>query len=350
MSTLNRQWIVRRHVGATEAVCDTHFELTESPLPSISEGEVLVKTLALGTSPAQRGYIDVRKGEPVPVGAVMRGRGIGRVEQSKHPDFSVGDWVNASTGWQEWSVQRAGLGEVQSMDVLRVAKVDASVRPSTLHLGVLGSAAFTALYGLEEIGQVMPGDTVVVSAAAGGVGSMACQIASALGANVVGIAGGASKCEWVIDTLGAESAIDYRTGDISAALDRHCPNGVDVFFDNVGGPILNAVLSRLAVGARVAVCGYIATDYAENPGSGPTNYIYLLRQRARMEGFVIWDQPHRYPDYYERLKRWLAAGVITRDAEDVKHGIEEMPGALQSLFTGGNMGIRLVQVSPDDQG
>ena len=280
-------------------------------------------------------------------GDIMRGRGIGVVEQSNHPDFTVGDWVNASMGWQEWSVQTLDRGPVQSMDVLSVQQVDNTLRPSSLHLGTLGSAAFAALHGIEDIGEIAPGKTVLISAAAGGVGSMACQIARAHDCRVIGIAGGPAKCEWVINTVGCDAAIHYKNQDLAGALDRLCPDGVDIYFDNVGGEILDLVLSRLAMHARVAICGYISTQYKPERSPGPSNYTHLLGRRARMEGFVVWDHTQRFPEFFAKLKSWYDAGRITRDVEEVMDGIEALPSSLQSLFTGGNTGIRLVQVSPD---
>ena len=343
----NRQWRVKRHPQPDEVINAEHFELVETDIPDIGEDEFLVRTLTLGTSPAQRGYVDPRKPDIVPVGEIMRGRGIGVVDSSNHPDFQRGDWVNASMGWQEWSVQTLGRGPVQSMDVLSVQKVDNTLRPSTLHLGTLGSAAFAALYGIEDIGLISAGKTVVVSAAAGGVGSMACQVAKVHDCRVVGIAGGPDKCAWITGTVGCDAAIDYKSENIAEALDRLCPDGIDIYFDNVGGPMLDLVLQRLAIHARVVICGYIATQYLPERPPGPSHYTDLLGKRARMEGFVIWDNVKRYPEFFAKLKGWYDEGRITRDVEEVTPGIETMPAALNSLFTGGNRGIRLVQVSPD---
>ena len=345
--TTNRQWRVKTHPQPDQIIGEEHFDLVESGIPAIKDDEFLVRTLTLGTSPAQRGYVDPRKPDIVPVGDIMRGRGIGVVEASKHPDFQPGDWVNASMGWQEWSVQTLDRGPVQSMDVLSVQKVDSTLRPSTLHLGTLGSAAFAALYGIEDIGEISPGKTVVVSAAAGGVGSMACQIARVHDCRVVGIAGGEEKCAWVRSTVGCDAAIDYKNDDVAAALDRLCPDGIHIYFDNVGGPMLDDVLLRLAMHARVVICGYIATQYQPAKSPGPSNYVHLLGKRARMEGFVVWDNVARYPEFFAKLKRWYDDGKIVRDVEEVTEGIQTMPAALHSLFTGGNTGIRLVQVSPD---
>ena len=343
----NRQWRVASHVQPGDVVSIENFELVEAEMPELRDNEFLVRTLMLGTSPAQRGYIDPTRPDIVPVGEIMRGRGIAVVEESRHPDYAVGDWVNASTGWQEWSVQGANKGTIQSMDVLSVQKVDNTIRPSSLLLGTLGSAAFAAMYGLLDIGEIEAGKTVVVSAAAGGVGSMACQIAKAAGCRVVGIAGGPGKCRWIVDVVGCDASIDYKNQDVADALGTLCPEGIDVFFDNVGGPILDAALRHLAVHARVAICGYISTQYAGERVSGPANYTSLLGKRARMEGFVVWDHIDKFPSYYRKLRAWYDAGDITSEVEEVKQGIEALPSSLQSLFTGGNRGIRLVQVTPD---
>lgn len=342
----NRQWLLRQHPRPDEIIGPEHFELVEAEIPEIGDDEFLVRTLVLGTSPAQRGYVDPRNQDLVQVGEIMRGRGIGVVENSNHPDFAPGDWVNASMGWQEWSVQRLDRGLVQSMDVLSVQKVDNTIRPSALLLGTLGSAAFAALYGIEDIGEIAPGKTVVVSAAAGGVGSVACQIAKAHDCRVVGIAGGPDKCAWIRETVGCDAAIDYKHDDVAAALDELCPDGIDLFFDNVGGEILDLVLARLAFGARVVICGYISTQYLPERSPGPSNYTCLLENRARMEGFVVWDNVKRYPEFYAKLRDWYDAGKL-RAVEELSEGIESAPASLRSLFTGANTGIRLIQVSPD---
>jgi NADPH-dependent curcumin reductase CurA len=345
--TTNKQLLVRSHVGPDEIIGPQHFELVESSIPEIGENEFLVRTLVLGTSPAQRGYVDSREVDIVAIGDVMRGRGIAVVEKSNHPDFQPGDWVNASTGWQEWSVQRMGRGPVQSMDVLSVQKVDNSMRPSSLNLGTLGSAAFAALYGIEDVCEVARGETVVVSAAAGGVGSMACQIAKALGARVIGIAGGSKKCEWLKSTVGCDATIDYKNDNVAEALQRHCPDGIDAFFDNVGGSILNDVLGQLATNGRVALCGHISSEYLPEKPPGPANYSDMILKRGRMQGFVIWDHTTRFPEFFAKMRNWFDEGIITSDVEEIMHGVESLPESLQSLFIGGNTGIRLVQVGAD---
>ncbi len=305
-----------------------------------------MRTLALGTSPAQRGYISDGPSmhDKVPVGDVMRGRGVGIVVDSQHPDFSAGDLVVASTGWQDYSVQRP-----RDDYVFGVRKVRNDVRPCTTALGVLGNAGVTAWVGLTQIGLLKPGETVVISAAAGGVGSVAGQVARNLGAaRVVGIAGTPEKCRWLTDDLGFDAAIDYKSDDLAERLDVYCPDGVDVFFDNVGGTTLNTVLSKLALGARIAICGFISTDYTRDGALGPANYRNLLTRRARMEGFVVFDYWARYGEAEDALADWFRSGRIV-NCEDIVDGLENMPEALAGLFTGDNRGIRLCRVAPDPE-
>ncbi len=356
----NRQWRLARRPGPDETIGPAHFTLDEGRIPDIGDGEMLVRTVCLGTSPAQRAYtIENRRFHGgVEIGDVMHGRGVGVVEASRHPEFAPGDWVAATLGWQEWSVQRTGQGPKGGVDVLSVQKLDPSVGAASLHLGVLGNAGFTALFGLQEIGGLQDiarsggsrpaaaGKTVLVSAAAGGVGSLAGQIAAAYGARVIGIAGGAAKCAWIQDRAGYVGAIDYKSEDVGAGIDRLCPHGVDLYFDNVGGAQLDTVLQRIAVGARVVLCGMISTEYLAQRPPGPAWYTELLYRRARMEGFVVWDHVARFPEFFAQLRALLEAGKIG-GVEDISHGLETMPSALESLFTGANRGVRLVQVSPD---
>lgn len=337
----NRQWLVLANPGLDELVGPEHFELVESAIPEVLPGQVLLRTLCLGTSPAQRGYISNTKSmhEKVPLGSLMRGRGVAVVVESKHADFKAGDQVIAATGWQDYAVI-----EPTAQGVLSTQRLLDPPSPSTLSLGILGAAGLTAYFGLTKAGALQAGDTVVISAAAGGVGSCAIQIARSLGAKrVIGIAGGADKCAWVTDYLGADAAIDYKREDLGAALDQHCPGGIDVFFDNVGGEQLERALERLTLGARIAICGFIATDYSKTP-HGPKNYIYLVRRRARMEGFFVFDYEPEFPEAEDCLKAWYAGGEL-KPCEDVLQGLEHMPAALQGLFTGTNRGVRLCQVS-----
>ena len=337
----NRQWRLLRTPPREELIGAEHFDFVEDDVPEPGRGQVLLRTLCLGTSPAQRGYVSTKDSmhEKVLPGAVMRGRGVAQVLESKAARFRKGELVIAATGWQDFSVHD-GEGD----GILMVQKIHDPVWPLALSLGILGAAGLTAYFGLLEIGEAKPSDTVLVSAAAGGVGSCAVQIAKALGCRVVGIAGGPAKCAWV-RALGADAAIDYKNSDLGAEIDKHCPGGVKVFFDNVGGDQLQQTLTRLARGARVVICGFIATDYTD-PGLGPTNYTYLLRSRARMEGFFVFDFVDRFEEAQAELRTWYRAGQIA-DCNHIVFGLENMPDALRGLFTGANRGVQLCQVAED---
>lgn len=341
----NRQWLVHRNPSLDELVGPEHFEFVENPVPSPEPGQILLRTLCLGTSPAQRGYISKTKSmhEKAPIGSIMRGRGVAEVVTSRHPDYQPGEQVMATTGWQDYAVAtpiEAG--------VLSTRKLANPTLPPALNLGILGAAGLTAYFGLTDVADLRAGNTVVISAGAGGIGSCAIQIARRLGASrIVGIAGGQDKCAWMTNYLGATAAIDYKNEDLGAALDRHCPDGIDVFFDNVGGPQLEAALARLKLGARVAICGYIATDYTQTP-AGPKNYVYLVRRRARMQGFFVFDYEQEFDSAGVQLEQWYAAGEL-RPCEDVTEGLEHMPLALQGLFTGTNRGVSVCQVGEATQ-
>ncbi len=342
---MNRQWILARHPEPDEFIGPEHFELKESIVPEPADNEFVLKTIALGTSPAQRAYVSkgLSMHEKIAIGDIMRGRGTGVVTASKHKAYRDGEIVIASTGWQDYSVQRP---ESENPNVLSLRKVANPVKPMTMLLGTLGSAGTTAYFGLLDVGQTKPGDTVVISAAAGGIGSVAGQIARIKGCTVVGIAGGPEKCRWLTESLKFHHALDYKNEDVDARLDELCPHGIDVFFDNVGGEILNTVLTHIALNARVVICGYIATDYKEGDLNGPINYKNLVRKRARMEGFFIFDYRHRFDEAEADLRSWFESGTLI-NTEDVDDGLEYMPTTLQSLFTGRNKGIKLCRVSPD---
>jgi NADPH-dependent curcumin reductase len=347
--TSNRQWLVERSVRPGEVVGREHFRWIQSSIPRPAAGQVLVRTILLGTSPAQRGYISTTASmhEKIALGSVMRGRGIGIVAESQHPDYAVGDVVAASTGWQDYAVltpppdltPRPGT-------ILSVVRVRNPTRPLSHHLGMFGNAGATAYFGLLDVGLLVSGDTLVVSAAAGGVGCMVVQIGKALGCRVIGVAGGPGKCAWLRDVLRVDAAIDYRNDDLDQRLAELCPQGVNVFFDNVGGAQLDTVLRHLALGARVVICGWISTDYASNSSPGPANYKNLLRKRARMQGFYTFDYLHRYSEAEEAMRRWHARGLI-QPCEDIDDGLECMPDTLGSLFAGRNRGIKLCRVASD---
>jgi NADPH-dependent curcumin reductase len=340
----NRAWTLTAHPEPGELIGKRHFALAESDVPALSDGQILVRTVALGTSPAQRAYASSAPAmhPKVPLGAVMRGRGVGVVVQSKDRQFHSGDIVEASLGWQEFAVltpAHAGDG------ILRIAKLPNPMRPLTRHLGVLGGTGATAWFGLFEVGQAKPDETVVISAAAGGVGTVAVQLAKRRGCRVIGIVGSDAKARWITSALGADAAIDYKHDDVAQRLRELCPDGIDVYFDNVGGALLDIALTNLALHARVVICGFISTAQGEVI-AGPKHYPNLLRKRARMEGFFVMDYLARWDEAHRPLRRWLDEGAFD-PAEDVEQGLERMPDALASLFTGANCGIKLCRVAAD---
>jgi NADPH-dependent curcumin reductase len=349
--TGNRQWRLARVVAKGEIVGREHFSWDEVPMPRPDAGQILLRTILLGTSPAQRGYISDWAGmhETIPIGSVMRGRGIGVVTESRHPDYAAGEIVAASTGWQEYAVLSPPADATpRPGTILSVVRVATPVRPLSRHLGIFGNAGATAYFGLLDVGRLVSGETLVVSAAAGGIGCVAAQIGKALGCRVIGIAGGAEKCAWLCDELRLDATIDYRSESLDARLAELCPQGVDVFFDNVGGTQLDTVLAHLALRARVVICGWISTDYASNAAPGPANYKNLLRKRARMEGFYTFDYLPRYGEAEAAMRRWYSEGRI-QPCEDIDIGLEQMPDTLGSLFRGKNRGIKLCRVASDPE-
>ena len=341
----NRQWLLDRHPDPDEIIGAEHFKLIETDIASPHGGQLVLKTIALGTSPAQRSYISkgLSMHDKISIGEVMRGRGVGVVSASRHPDFQDGDIVVASTGWQDYSLQTP---DSQNPNVLSIRKVVNPVHPLTMSLGILGSAGATAYFGLLDVGLAKAGETVVISAAAGGIGSVVGQIAKLSGCRVIGIAGGPEKCRWLCEGLNFDAAIDYKNENIGNRLDALCPRGIDVFFDNVGGEILDVVLAHISLNARIVICGFISTDYRDDQNMGPRNYTNLVKKRARMEGFFIFDYRHRFDEAEAKLGEWFSAGALI-NCEDVDDGLETMPLTLQSLFTGGNKGIKLCRVAPD---
>lgn len=343
----NRQWRVRRYPRADEPIHDDLFEWTAAPVPEPADGQFVVRTLYLAPGPAQRGYLnpaDDQFLDTVPLGEVMRGRGFGRIVASRHPDYPEGRYLVGSLGWQDYAL----LAPRGADFVFSNRLVDDPQRPLSTSLGILGQAGVTAYYGLLVRGELKAGDVVLVSAAAGGVGSVAGQLARINGASrVIGIAGGAQKCAWLVDELGFHAAIDYRADDVGARLAELAPGGVDLFFDCVGGDILNTGLDHLAMHARVMICGFISTDYDPAADRGPINYRRLLHRRARMEGFVVFDYWDRWPEAERRLRGWYRDGSLV-NCEHLAEGLEAMPAALASLFSGGNRGIRVCRVADED--
>ncbi|MBZ5756743.1 NADP-dependent oxidoreductase [Pseudomonas sp. S5(2021)] len=334
MNDKNQQYLLAtRPVGAPNR--DT-FELVETDLREPGPGEVLVKVKYLSIDPAMRGWMNDAKSyiPPVGIGEVMRALGVGEVVASQHPGFAVGDHVNGALG-----VQRYFLGEPKGF-----YKVDPQQAPLPRYLSALGMTGMTAYFALLAVGQPKAGETVVLSGAAGAVGSVAGQIAKLKGCRVIGIAGGADKCRFLIDELGFDGAIDYKQEDVAAGLKRECPKGVDVYFDNVGGDILDAVLGRISVGARVVICGAISQYNNKEAIKGPSNYLSLLVNRARMEGMVVTDYVQRYPEALREMAGWLASGQL-KSREDIVEGLETFPDTLMKLFTGENFGKLILKVS-----
>ena len=335
MSTLqNRQFkLTSRPVGMVKR---SDFEFVTTPAGDPGPGEALVRVLYLSLDPAMRGWMNAGKSyiAPVGLGDVMRAGGIGRVAASNDPSLAVGDTVVGVTGVQDYAIAKAK----------DLTKVDPRLAPLPRYLGALGMPGLTAYFGLLDIGQPKEGETVVVSAAAGAVGAVTGQIAKIKGCRVIGIAGGPDKCRYVVEDLGFDAAIDYKSEEVRAALARHCPKGIDIYFDNVGGEILDIVLSMLARRARVIICG--AISQYNNPESiqGPRNYLSLLVNHALMEGFVIFDYAPRHPEGMQALAGWMLAGKL-KAREDIVEGLETFPDTLQKLFRGENFGKLVIKVS-----
>ncbi len=336
MEVVNHQFrLAARPVGM---VGSEHFDYVEEPVPDLKDGEVLVKVLYISLDPAMRGWMNEGRSyiPPVALGEVMRAGTVGRVVESKGQKLAVGDHVSGWLGVQEYAVCEENA----------VFKVNTDAVALPTHLGALGMPGMTAYFGLLEVGRPKQGETVVVSGAAGAVGSVAGQIAKLKGCRAVGIAGGPEKCGWIVEELGFDAAIDYKSEDVGAALKQHCPAGVDVYFDNVGGEILEAVLARLARGARVVICGAISQYNNIDSMRGPSNYMSLLVNRACMEGFVVMDYTARYPEASREMAGWIAAGRLVA-REDVIEGFERFPDALAKLFRGENVGKLVLKVAEE---
>jgi NADPH-dependent curcumin reductase CurA len=330
---LNRQWrIATRPVG--RMVEESDFAWREEPARAPGAGELLLKTVYLGFDPSQKGQMENRANyaAPLEIGDVMRSRGIGEVLLSNDPGFKPGDMVSGSIGWQTHPTVRAA-------DMLKVANDELL----SGNLGVLGSTGLTALFGMKHVGVPFPGDTVVVTGAAGATGSVAGQIAKMAGCRVIGIAGGPQKCAWLTDELGFDHAIDYRQGDVRGQLKPLVPDGVDVLWDNVGGEQLNDILNFIALNARVVICGGIARYSTAEMPAGPENYFNLVFMRATMRGFLLGDYTPHFPWGRERLKSWIRAGKL-KHAEDVQHGFENAPKTMRRLFEGANLGKQVLKV------
>ena len=312
------------------------FRLESMPLPAPKDGEVLVKNLWLSLDPYMRGRISDAKSyvPPVAIGAVMVGQTVGEIVESKHPGFKAGDHVLTSLGWQTHGVAKGG----------EIAKVDANAGvPLSYFLGVLGMPGLTAYFGLYEIGHPRAGNTLVVSAASGAVGSVVGQLAKASGCRVVGIAGGKAKCDYVVKDLGFDACVDYKAGKLDEHLGAACPNGVDVYFENVGGPIMEAVMMRMNFASRMIVCGLISDYNATEPYAVKTMRAVLVN-RIRMQGMIVFDWVNRYPEGIKALSALVAAGRI-KYRESIVQGIENAPQGLIDLLQGKNFGKQLVKMA-----
>ncbi len=336
MTELNHRFtLAARPVGMPKR---SDWNYAAEPIPDLADGQLLIKILYVSLDPAMRGWMNEGKSyvPPIGIGEVMRAGGLGRVVQSKNPAFAVGDHVYGMLGVQQFAVS-AGKG---------LTKVDPKLAPLPVYLGTLGMPGMTAYFGLLDIGKPKEGDTVVVSGAAGAVGMVVGQIAKIKGCRVVGIAGGQDKCQYVVRDLGFDSAIDYKTEDVRKSLRTHCPDGINVYFDNVGGDILEAALANLARGARIVICGAISQYCATGPVKGPSNYMSLLVNRASMTGMVVFDYADRYAVAGREMAGWMAAGKL-KTREHIVEGLETFPDTLLQLFKGENTGKLILKIADD---
>ncbi len=334
MPMINRQVRLKaRPNGIPQA---EHFELAEAPVPEIEQGQFLVRHEFLSVEPAMRGWVSAvaNYSTPVGLGEVMRAYAAGRVIASRHPGYAEGEAVMGQLGWQDYAVSDG------SAIVRKVAETDL---PLSLSLGVLGLNGITAYFGLIDLGQPRPGDTVVVSTASGAVGSAVGQIAKLMGCNTVGIAGGPLKRTLCLEEFGYDAAIDYKAGDVGKALRKACPRGVDVYFDNTSGAISDAVLAQLALRARVVICGTASVASWDPPPMGPRVERHILVKRARMSGLLVFDFQPRYEEAVARLADWVRSGQL-RYREEIVDGIERAPGSIAELYRGENLGKRLIRL------
>jgi len=331
----NRQWIL--NARPTGKLNGEEFRWNETSIPQPRDGQVLVRNLWLSVDPAQRTWMIRDSYKPkVPLGEVMQSFAVGQVLESRHPDFKPSDLVRGDFGWQDYAATDGKtFGGIQKLP---------PGMPLNLALSLFGLNGLTAYFGMIDVGQIKAGETVVVSSAAGATGSVAGQIARIKGCRVVGTAGSKEKCDWVVTEAHFDAAINYKTEDSGARLSELCPNGIDVFFDNVGGTILNEVLARISLKARVALCGSISRTNTSEPG--PANYVNLVARRGRMEGFTGLDYGPRFPEAIEALDRWQQEGKLVHK-EDVAVGLENAPRALMRLFTGENFGKQLLKIADE---
>jgi NADPH-dependent curcumin reductase CurA len=330
---MNTQVIFKkRPIGLPEA--DT-WEIKTEAIPEINDNEILIQHHYISLDPAMRGWMNAAKSyiEPVEIDDVMRAGAIGKVIATKNSDFNIGDCVSGWGGVQQYSV-------ANGKDWY---KVDDTLAPMPMYLGTLGMPGLTAYFGITEVGKIKSGDTVLVSGAAGAVGSVVGQVAKIKGCTVVGIAGGKDKCDYLINELGFDAAIDYKSENVMRVLREKCPKGIDVFFDNVGGDILDAALAHLRKNARIVICGAISQYNATEKIKGPSNYLSLLVNRATMQGMVVFDYADRYSEAAKEMGSWIMQGKL-KSKEDVYEGIENFYDTFQRLFTGDKKGKLILKV------
>jgi NADPH-dependent curcumin reductase CurA len=342
-SGINRQWLLAQRPEALPEglVGEEHFRWAESPIPRPAEGQFLVRNLWCSFDPTQwflMTYFDPSNIESpgIPIGGPMRGLTVSQVVESRHPNFQPGDIVHGYSGWEDYSLTE-GHGYFET------TKVPPGVAPH-LAIGTLGVTGMAAYFGVVEVGRPQPGETFVVSAAAGGVGSVAGQIAKILGARVIGIAGGKEKCAWLTGEGGFDAAIDHRTEDVGARLSALCPEGIDIYFDNVGGPILDLAIERLRSHGRVVLCGGTSRYGQKVIPRGLDNYLQLVMVNGRMEGLLARDYAPRFPEAAAAMLPWLRSGRL-KSKEDVVIGLENAPKTFARLYTGANLGKQLLKIA-----
>jgi NADPH-dependent curcumin reductase len=333
---INRQVRLKSRPGSIPQA--ENFEIAEAAVPDLADRQFLVRNEFLSVEPAMRGWVSAlaNYSTPVGIGEVMRSFAAGTVVASRHPDYAEGEAVMGLLGWQDYAVS-------DGKSITR--KVKEKDLPLSLSLGILGLNGVTAYFGLLDVGQPRPGDTVVVSTAAGAVGSAVGQIAKLSGCRTVGLTGGATKVRLCREEFGYDAAIDYKTGKLDEALKETCPRGVNVYFDNTSGAISDVVLSQLATGARIVICGTASIPSWDPPPSGPRVERHILVKRARMSGFLAFDYQHRYEEAIARLAAWVREGRI-RYREEIADGIENCPDAIAELYRGENLGKRLIRLVP----
>ena len=337
ISTQNRTArLAARPVGVAKR---SDWAFATEPLKAPEPGEALVKLLYISLDPAMRGWMNEGRSyvPPVGIGEVMRAYGLGRVVESAAGGIASGDYVIAVTGMQEYATLKAGA----------LRKIDPNLAPLLSYLSALGVTGMTAYFGLLDVGEAKSGQTVVISGAAGAVGGVAGQIAKIKGCRAIGIAGGPQKCKYVVEDLGFDAAIDYKSENVFEGLRNHCPDGINVYFDNVGGEILEAALANLAPHARIVICGAISQYNNTTPMRGPATYMALLVNRARMEGMVVMDYASRYPDAIREMAGWMKAGKLKSREDVVDGGIDAFPEQFNKLFTGENVGKLILKVADD---